>query len=329
MNHTKSLSGVTIKDATKGEVEAVFSTFGVIDKDGDVTSKKTFTDGAPVIISAYGHGSWKGELPVGRGVIVVEEDQAVMKGRFFMDTTHGRDTFLTVKQLSEDDPLQEWSYSLRNTVAEKGQLDGTRANFLLSTDVKEVSPVLLGASVDTRTLSTKGARKESESTIRRALHEAGRERWADDDTYVWLDDWDVDDSFAVYEVCPSDEAAVLLRVEFTRTDDGVELAAEEIEVQRTISYAPKGAKFAEQTKAVLTGLDALITRATEVVTLRAAQEKQCPSVTELASELERRVKGFTDRLAELTAADNPPPAAADVEREFLRFVAQAQGVTIS
>src|SRR3954469_9939021 len=101
MTYTKSLGRVEIKDAEKGIVEAVFSTFDVKDHDGDVTLKGAFKDGAPVRISAYNHGSWQGALPVGKGYISVDGDSAVLKGQFFMNTTHGRDTFETVKQLSE------------------------------------------------------------------------------------------------------------------------------------------------------------------------------------------------------------------------------------
>lgn len=154
MTTHKSLSNVQIKDADKGIVTAVISTFGVIDKDGDVTSKSSFTDGAPVVVSAYGHGSWDGNLPIGKGVLTTTADEAVAELQFFMATTHGRDAFDTIKELSEAG-LQEWSYSLRNVKSHKERLDGRMANFIDSVDVKEVSPVLEGASVDTRTLSIK------------------------------------------------------------------------------------------------------------------------------------------------------------------------------
>lgn len=159
---TKHLARVEIKDADNGEVAAVFSTFDVIDKDGDVTLKGAFTDGAPVAISAYGHQSWKGALPVGKGRIREVGNEAVMEGRFFMDTTHGADTFKTVKAMSEDDNLQEWSYSLRDVKAEMGDFNGQRVRFLKSIRVHEVSPVLVGAGVDTRTLAVKSGLTFSE-----------------------------------------------------------------------------------------------------------------------------------------------------------------------
>lgn len=154
--HTKQLARVEIKDEDRGEVAAVFSTFDVIDSDNDVTVKGAFTDGAPVAISAYGHRSWSGELPVGKGLIRELSTEAVMEGRFFMDTQKGRDTFLTVKAMSEGDSLQEWSYSLDNIKGRRGEFDGKQVRYIEAVDVTEVSPVLKGAGINTRTLATKG-----------------------------------------------------------------------------------------------------------------------------------------------------------------------------
>lgn len=152
----KHLTRVEIKDADRGEVAAVFSTLDVIDKDGDVTLKGAFTDGAPVAISAYGHQSWKGVPPVGKGRIRELAKEAVFEGRFFLDTQAGRDTFTVVKEMSSDDgPGQEWSYSLRDVKAEMGDFEGRRVRFLKQITVHEVSPVLVGAGVDTRTLAAK------------------------------------------------------------------------------------------------------------------------------------------------------------------------------
>ena len=163
MTITKHMSRVEIKDEDRGEVAAIFSTFDVVDSDGDVTLKGAFTDGAPVAISAYGHRSWSGELPVGKGRIRELSTEAVMEGRFFLDTQKGLDTFRTVKAMSEDD-MQEWSYSLDNIKGRKGEHDGRPVRFIESVYVTEVSPVLKGAGVNTRTLSTKSAKFSEHAT---------------------------------------------------------------------------------------------------------------------------------------------------------------------
>lgn len=151
---TKSLRNVTIKNAAKGEVSAVFSTFNVVDLDGDVTLPGAIKDGAEVVISAYGHTSHGGALPVGKGVIRTTDTEATLHGQFFMDTAAGRETFAVVKQLG---PLQEWSYSLNDVKAHSGEFGSQQVRFLESIFVKEVSPTLLGAGVNTRTLSVKAA----------------------------------------------------------------------------------------------------------------------------------------------------------------------------
>jgi HK97 family phage prohead protease len=151
---TKSLGQVEIKDATKGEVSAVFSRFDVIDRDGDVTLRGAFEDGAPVRISAYQHKSWEGALPVGKGVVRVTDAEAILEGRFFMNTAAGRDTFEVVKEMGT---LQEWSYGFDIEESSVEERDGKQVRVLEKSKIYEVSPVLLGAGIGTRTLAVKGA----------------------------------------------------------------------------------------------------------------------------------------------------------------------------
>jgi hypothetical protein len=151
---SKILSGVQIKDADQGRVEAVFSTFGVIDHDGDMTDPNAFTHGTKVLISAYNHKTWDGALPVGKGVIEVGPGGAKLKGQFFMDTQAGRDTFATVKALAEDG-LGEWSYGFEVEDAEHQSVEGKSVRVLKKLRVYEVSPVIKGAGVGTHTAMVK------------------------------------------------------------------------------------------------------------------------------------------------------------------------------
>jgi HK97 family phage prohead protease len=148
----KSLSHVEIKSADRGEVSAAFSTFNVVDSDGDVTLPGAFEDGAEALISAYGHQSWSGALPVGKGRIRTTKSEAIFDGQFFMDTTQGRDTFAVVKALGGS---QQWSYGFDVLDSEPGQFDGRDVKMLKRLKVHEVSPVLIGAGVNTRTLAVK------------------------------------------------------------------------------------------------------------------------------------------------------------------------------
>jgi hypothetical protein len=151
----KTFGPFAIKSEPRGEVEAVFSTFNVVDKDGDWTLPGAFTDGAEVLISAYGHSSWGGQLPVGKGVIKTTATDARLVGKFFLETQGGRDTFATIRALGG---LAQYSYGF--DILEKGELTdelrqrGVR-RVLPKLKVHEVSPVLLAAGVGTRTVATK------------------------------------------------------------------------------------------------------------------------------------------------------------------------------
>lgn len=150
----KFLRDFEIKSAARGEVVAVFSTFNTIDSDGDVTLPGAFTDGAQIPISAYGHKSWEGMLPVGRAEIRSTRTEAQLHGRFFLDTASGKDTFTTVKELAE---LGQWSYGYDAVKYSYGDFNGKQVRFLEQLAVHEVSPVLVGAGTGTRTVSAKQA----------------------------------------------------------------------------------------------------------------------------------------------------------------------------
>jgi hypothetical protein len=152
MGQSKTLQRVEIKNADRGEVSAVFATLNVKDADGDVTPNGAFEDGAEVVISSYQHTSWGGALPVGKGRIRETKAEAVLDGRFFMDTQVGRDTFTVVKQLGG---RQEWSYGYDVLDSDRGKFGGEDVRFLKKLKVHEVSPVLVGAGVNTRTLAVK------------------------------------------------------------------------------------------------------------------------------------------------------------------------------
>lgn len=150
---------VKVVDESKGEVQCVFSTLNVIDKDRDVTLPGAFGE-QKVRISAYNHQSWSDELPIGKGVIREVGNEAILDGQFFMDVQKAKDTFNTIKHLED---LMEWSYGY--DVLERdhgtwppGDAKGEDVQFLKKLKVHEVSPVILGAGENTRTLSAKSAK---------------------------------------------------------------------------------------------------------------------------------------------------------------------------
>jgi hypothetical protein len=142
-----------MKLADTGSIELAFAQLNVVDSDGDVTLPGAFPT-KDVPMSAYGHTSWDGALPVGKGSISEQGDWAVFKGQFFMDTAAGRDTHATIKGLGS---LAEYSYGYQPLPngTEMDQRDGRTVRLLKALDVFEVSPVLKGAGVGTHTLAIK------------------------------------------------------------------------------------------------------------------------------------------------------------------------------
>lgn len=322
---TKQISHLEIKDADQGIVEAVFSRFNVIDADKDVTLPGAFTNGAPARISAYGHTSWHdlgGRLPVGKGVIRTTQTEAILEGKFFLNTAHGRDTFEVVKEMGD---LQEWSFGYDPIKFSFGEFEGQRVRFLEQLSVDEVSPVLKGAGINTQTLSV----KQLSSDLMRALRDAGKARFAIEDTWVWLDDAELDENWAVFDVEPEDGEARLVRVDYERNADGtVTLGDDETEVQRTTNYRPKAVdrKLYDQIETVVTGLDQLTSRLGEVVTLRASNGKSIGSSTKKA--LDRLAASHTRLQEVLTSPTESTQDTDEVAREYARFVAITQGVQI-
>lgn len=158
----KTLRGIRIKSADKGQVSAVFSVFNVKDLDGDVTLPGAFDSHPDVPISSYGHGSTlRGDLPVGVAKIHADGAQATMEGQFFLDTPHGKAAFQTVKNLAEAG-LGEWSYGYEAKEFHFGEweADGSTVRYLTKLAAQEVSPVLKGAGIGTRTVSAKSAGME-------------------------------------------------------------------------------------------------------------------------------------------------------------------------
>jgi hypothetical protein len=205
---TKTITGATtIKSDDLGEVSAVFATFDVIDKDGDVTFPGAFEDGAEVDVSSFGHQVWMGGVPVGEGTIRTTRKEAIVDAQFYMETEAGRETFALIKARGVK---QEWSYGFDTLNApETVTVNGRKANALRRLKVHEVSPVWRGAGIRTRTLAAKAARDAAEegtspmtdylAAIRPHETALTRKAWNFADTGVYIpDDVTIDDLRAIH-----------------------------------------------------------------------------------------------------------------------------------
>jgi hypothetical protein len=153
---TKALS-VEMKDADKGIVLARFATLGVKDLDGDIIVTGAVGEQQRVVVSPYGHKVWEGAVPVGKGTVREDGDEALADLRFFMDTQAGREHFAVMREMGPD---QEWSFGF--DVTEWAEPDDEQRQVGIRRVIKglkihEVSPVLIGAGIATATLDVKDA----------------------------------------------------------------------------------------------------------------------------------------------------------------------------
>lgn len=154
----KSVSGsITLKgddSPTPGAFEAVFSTFGIVDADGEVVVREALEphDGKEVPV-VWGH-DWFGP-PVGKGKIAVDQDRARIVGEFNLASSQGRDAYETVKFMGG---LQEYSWGFGVTEIDSVEIDGQSFPAITGVDPVEVSPVLVGSNPETGTLDIKGAK---------------------------------------------------------------------------------------------------------------------------------------------------------------------------
>ena len=143
-------------DEEAGTVEAVFSVFNEVDSDGDVVLPQSIRSGYgnKGVAMVWGH-DWKNII--GKGKIVQDDDKAVFKGSFNLNTNAGREAYETVKAMAD---LQQWSFGFEVLDSEVGmfQKDGgeeKEVRYLKDLKVWEVSPVMVGANQNTSTVSLK------------------------------------------------------------------------------------------------------------------------------------------------------------------------------
>lgn len=179
MAETKGVGALQIKDAARGEVEAVIATLNVVDRDQEVVVDGAIRDGAEVTMSSFGHDAMFGSLPVGKGVIRIAGNLAIFEGKLFLSTARGQETFDVLKEMG---PRMQWSFGFSvlesATPSEEWRARGAR-RMLTKLDAFEVSPVILGAGVGTQTLAVKHATQPSELLAIHAQHLAREKQFAD------------------------------------------------------------------------------------------------------------------------------------------------------
>lgn len=136
-------------------VSAVFATLNVEDSQGDVILPGHL--GTQEVAMVW-HHDWT--RPIGKGVISETGSLAIFEGTF-LNTADADEAYETVKQMGT---LQEWSFGFwshpesvewKETPEKVIRILGPMPDGTPGADVAEVSPVLRGAGVGTRTLAIK------------------------------------------------------------------------------------------------------------------------------------------------------------------------------
>lgn len=151
---SKICQSVEVKNEERGEVRAVIATLNVKDKEGDLILPGAFGT-QDVLVSAYNHATWGGALPVGRGRVYEQGNEAIADLKFFMDDEAGRRHFRLIKNVGS---AQEFSFGF--DVTDKAEPNDAQRQMGIVRVIKrfkvyEVSPVFLGAGVNTRVLAAK------------------------------------------------------------------------------------------------------------------------------------------------------------------------------
>lgn len=226
----KAFTPADFKLTDSGQIEAAFAQFNVVDLDGDVTLPGAFPV-KDVPLSAYGHSSWDGALPVGKGTISERGDWAIFNGAFFMNTSQGKDAYETLKGLGA---LAQYSYGYHPLEFSFGQHDGRDVRFLKSLDVFEVSPVLLGAGVGTHTLAIKSGAPEADAPPAEIL--------------AWYTGWlpAFLDRVKAHRLARQTEGRKLSRTDRAQLEDLETALTTHLETVRELLVVPESPKAAEQ-----------------------------------------------------------------------------------
>jgi predicted kinase len=157
MTKKRFVGPVRFKDDGAGRFRARFSTFNVIDHDGDVVAPTAFKsqEGARVPVGGYNHD--QNAPPVGSGTIHSTDTEAIIDGRFFLSSPRGKEYYESLKALREDlgpDGV-EWSYIFETKASRPVTWDGQSANLITDAEIWSVDPVLRGASLNTALLEIK------------------------------------------------------------------------------------------------------------------------------------------------------------------------------
>ena len=132
---------------------ARIATLNVVDSDGDITLPGAFGEQLVKVLPSH---DWMA-LPLGKARIFEKGDEVLAEFKINLETSSGKDWHSALKfDLADGKGLIEWSYGFTIVESDSETRDGDRVRILKKLNVHEVSPVMLGAGVNTGTVAIKG-----------------------------------------------------------------------------------------------------------------------------------------------------------------------------
>ncbi len=334
-------------DDEKGSVEAVFSVFNNMDTDGDVmvpgSIKSGFKDNQVPMVFAH-----KWDQPIGKGVISQDENKAVFKGSFFMDTEAGKEAYALAKGMGD---LQEWSFGFRIDDSEVKEFkteemeEAVEARYIKGATVYEVSPVLVGANRETYTLAIKSGEEavyentekalpkdvfETEEEAMKRAKEMGcdgtHSMEMDGKTYYMpcsshesylasLQKSQEEQEEVKYGKCSYETDGKCAKDEKEKSLDSVDIkSADEVS---EADAGMTGVRFSDEVKDVLAALESLIVRATSISELRKGEgRKLSDNATSALRAVQEDLNDAWAELDQLIEDVSDVPADTDEEEKI-------------
>lgn len=151
----KSITVEVKADDAEGSFVARIATLGAIDKDDDIILPGAAPAGKLVIVSPFEHSSFlRADLPVGKAVLSERGSDLIATGNLFMANANAQELYTVLKEAGD---IVEWSFGYRVTEWAMEERDGKTVRIIKKMDAWEVSPVVVGAGVNTGTLNLKTA----------------------------------------------------------------------------------------------------------------------------------------------------------------------------
>ena len=150
-------------DDDAGSVTAVVGKLEVVDLKGDLVKRGAFPNGQEVLISDAEHNSAKASSPpVGRGTLHADGDDIIFRGKFNLNMNRGKEAYESVKFNGD---LQQWSFGAHVRDSQRVTQNKKSVRVVNKLDFVEVSPVLVGAGLGTRTLEVKSIDEDNKEIL--------------------------------------------------------------------------------------------------------------------------------------------------------------------